>query len=260
MAEAPQRVVTMNLCADQLAMMLAAPGQLVSVSSIARDPRASAMREEAQEYPVNNGLAEEVYLLAPDLVIAGSGSTPVTTDMLERLGINVVRFEPAYSLEAVRERIVQMGELLGQEAEAAQLLAGYDARLAALAPVGPARPRTALYAANGYTAGRKSLAGQVLLAAGLSNVAEELGYTHAGNLPLELLVMADPDMLMTTTPYPFASRSEEILDHPALEYLAARSGTGRTRDANWVCGTPHVLQAVEALIGHRREFLEGQAQ
>ena len=41
--EAPARVVSMNLCTDQLAMLLAAPGQLLSVSKLARDPMSSAM-------------------------------------------------------------------------------------------------------------------------------------------------------------------------------------------------------------------------
>ena len=36
-ADAPARVVSMNLCTDQLAMMLAAPGQLVSVSHLATE-------------------------------------------------------------------------------------------------------------------------------------------------------------------------------------------------------------------------------
>ena len=31
---APARVVSMNLCTDQVAMMLAAPGQLVSISHV----------------------------------------------------------------------------------------------------------------------------------------------------------------------------------------------------------------------------------
>ena len=38
LADAPRRVVTMNHCADQYALLLAAPGQVVSVSHIALDP------------------------------------------------------------------------------------------------------------------------------------------------------------------------------------------------------------------------------
>jgi hypothetical protein len=86
-AEAPRRVVSMNLCTDQLAMLIAAPGQLRSVSHLATDPSASAMAEEALDHDINHGLAEEIYLMRPDLVIAGSFSNRATLDMLRRLEI-----------------------------------------------------------------------------------------------------------------------------------------------------------------------------
>lgn len=253
----PARVVSMNLCTDQLAMMLAAPGQLISVSYIARDTRASAMAEEAMAYPVNHGMAEEIYLLQPDLVIAGTYSAPATLDMLRRLGVPVAIIPPASSLEDVRDRILQTGEVLGREDAARDLLADYDTRLAALAVPEGDRPRAALYAANGYTSGPMTLAGQILEAAGLANVAAELGYDYSGTLPLELLVMADPDLLIGTSPYPGSSRAEEILAHPVVRMLAARSDAGRIRDGDWVCGTPHVLRAVETLAEQRRHFQEG---
>ena len=47
---APLRVVSMNLCTDQLAMMLADEGQLISVSDIAIDPNMSPMAEAARAY------------------------------------------------------------------------------------------------------------------------------------------------------------------------------------------------------------------
>ena len=252
----PSRVVSMNLCTDQLAMLLAAPGQLASVSYIARDPRSSAMADRALAFPVNHGLAEEIYLQKPDLVIAGAYSTPATTDMLRRLGVPVVVFQPALSLTDVRDRILQMGEVLDREEAARTLLADYDRRLAALQSAGPEAPRAALYAANGFTSGSMTLAGQILRAAGLRNVADELGYDGTAHLPLELLALADPDLLVSTTPYPRGSRSEEILQHPVVDQLATRSGAGQIRDADWVCGTPHVLRAVEALAEERRKFLD----
>ncbi|WP_323779767.1 ABC transporter substrate-binding protein [Leisingera sp.] len=252
----PSRVVTMNLCADQLAMMLAAPGQLASVSYIARDTRASAMAKEALAYPVNHGLAEEIYLLKPDLVIAGAYSTPATTGMLRRLGVAVVVFQPALSLQDVRARILQMGQVLGRKDAAQVLLAEYDQRLAALQDAGPEAPRAALYAANGFTSGSMTLAGQILRAAGLRNIADELGYARSGHMPLELLAMSAPDLLIGTSPYPRASRSEDNLAHPVVRQLAARSSAGQIRDADWVCGTPHVLRAVETLAEERRRFVE----
>ena len=121
-AARPTRVVSMNLCTDQLAMALAAPGQLVSVSHVARDPRASAMVEEAMRYPVNRGRAEEVYLLHPDLVLAGSFGGPAVA-MLHRLGVPVVEVAPPTSLAEARDAIAQVGAALGREEAAAAAIA-----------------------------------------------------------------------------------------------------------------------------------------
>jgi len=54
---APLRVVSMNLCTDQLAMMLADKGQLISVSAITTDPNMSSMAEAARAYPINHAQA-----------------------------------------------------------------------------------------------------------------------------------------------------------------------------------------------------------
>ena len=141
----PKRVVSMNLCTDQLAMLVAAPGQLLSVSYLALDPRGSAMATEAQAYQINHGLAEEIYLMQPDLVIAGSFSTRATVNMLQRLGIPVVVMEPAYSLDDVGARLQDMGDVLGQTVRADDLIADFEARLAELRADVSARPTAALY-------------------------------------------------------------------------------------------------------------------
>ena len=67
------------------------PGQLVSVSSLAQDPRTSLMADRAAAFPANHGRAEEIYLLRPDLVLASSFTTPATLSMLRRLGVPVAQ-------------------------------------------------------------------------------------------------------------------------------------------------------------------------
>lgn len=251
----PERVVSMNLCTDQLSMMLAAEGQLISVSYLAIDPRSSAMAEEADAFAINYGLAEEIYLLEPDLVIAGSFTTRATVAMLRRLGIPVAIFEPANSLEDVRLRILQMGEVLGREREAEAAAALYDRRLAALRAETGERPSAALYYARGYTAGDRSLAGRILIAAGFENAAVAAGFPSGGALPLEVLATAEPDALVTSRPYPNASRAEEILDHPVVRALREGRASGTFTDRDWVCGTPHVLAAVEEMGALRRSMI-----
>jgi len=111
-AEPPRRVVSVNLCTDQLALLLAAPGQLVSVSRLAHDPTMAALAEAAQRIPANGGKAEEIYLLRPDLVLAGTYTTRQSLDMLRRLGIRVEAFPPEQSLEDIRRHIRSMGAML----------------------------------------------------------------------------------------------------------------------------------------------------
>ena len=249
---APQRVVSMNLCTDQLAMLLAGEGQLHSVTYLAHDERASAMTEEAQNYATNHGLAEEIFLMQPDLVIAGQYSTQATTAMLKRLGIPVEVFPAADSLEAVRDRLIRMGQVLHREQTAANLVADFDARLETLRADVAERPSAVLYYANGYTSGENSLAGQILVAAGFGNAGRQAGYGSGMKMPLEVLAMTDPDVVVTARPYPGASRSEELLDHTALRSLRDHRAGATMTDHDWVCGTPYVLRAIEVLGGARR--------
>ena len=250
---APARVVSMNLCTDQLAMLIAAEGQLISVSDVAFDPFSSAMSEEAAGYLENHGLAEEIYLMKPDLVLAGAFSDRATLAMLERLGISVVRLDVARRLQDVPERMRQVGAALRREAQAEELVADYEARLAGFRAAVARRPRAALYYANGYTLGDNSLSGQILLAAGFDNVATQAGIEISGTLPLEVLAMQAPEALITGTKYPGASRSEDILHHPVIETLRQRLPGAGVTGRDWLCGTPHVLRAVETMARLRHE-------
>ncbi|MEM9966954.1 MAG: ABC transporter substrate-binding protein [Pseudomonadota bacterium] len=242
----------MNLCTDQLAMLVAAPGQLHSVSYLAADPAGSAMAAEALYYTINHGLAEEIYLMQPDLVIAGSFSTRTTVNMLERLNVPVVVLEPVSSLEEVPKRLREMGAALGRETAAEALIIEYNQRLSALRDTSDKRPSAALYYANGYTSGDRTLAGQILVAAGFENAAVQAGYTSGGILPLEVLAMLQPDALISGRQFAGGSRSEEILDHPVVAALRDGRAKGAIVGSDWICGTPHVLRAVEDLNGLRQ--------
>ncbi len=249
-AGAPERVVSINICTDQLAMLLAGPGQLISVSYLATDPRSSAMAEAAADWPANSGGAEEVYLLDPDLVLAGSYTTPDTVSMLRRLGIRVETFAPVSSLDGIRAQMLRMGELLGREAAAAAAVADFDRRLEALRAETGARPGAVIYSANGYTPGAHGLSNAILTAAGYRNLAAEAGY-GGGKLPLELLAFLTPDLLVEGQRYPGTSRAEAILAHPALDRLGETTRT--VTDHDWMCGTPFALRAAERLARLRED-------
>ena len=256
-ADAPERVVSMNLCTDQLAMMLAAPGQLVSVSHLATEVQSSSMVEEARAYPPNRGQVEQVFLLRPDLVLAGTYTQVATVDLLRRLGVEVVQVPPATSLAEAEEQLRQVGRALGQEAKADAMADAFAAKIEAARFDGS--PRTAaFYYPNGYTTGSGTLANEVLELTGFTNIGATSGVTGGGILPLERLVMAGPELIVTSERYPGASRSEDILVHPALRAVQARAGVELTSNADWVCGTPHLMRAIGKMQAARAVLGEGE--
>lgn len=255
-AEAPRRVVSINLCTDQLAMALAAPGQLLSVSALAHDPRTSLMAEQAGDFPANHGRAEEIYLMRPDLVLASTFTTPATLSMLRRLNVPVVTFEPEVSLDGITASILQMGDALGRADQAAAMARDFRRDLAALRrAAGDDAPVAATWAANGYMTGTRTLSSDVLRAAGFSLLAERLGLEVGAMIPLELLLMADPDAVVVGPSGSAPARADDVVHHPAL----ARSGAERVEvdDREWICGLPAVLDLAREL-GSTRARLSGQ--
>tara|TARA_R110002096_G_scaffold76697_3_gene181139 strand:- start:154 stop:1065 length:912 start_codon:yes stop_codon:yes gene_type:complete len=253
---APQRVVSLNLCTDQLAMLIAAPGQLHAVSHLARDPRSSAMVEQAMRYAVTRGGAEAVFRLRPDLVLAGTYTTAVAVQMLQRLGVPVERFAPANTFADVIRNLRRMGELLGRQETAEALVARQQDALAQLQQMrSVGQPLRAVFLdANSYTAGAGTLMHAMLEAAGFENIAASRGLYGTARLPLEVLVLARPDLLLTTGRYDPPSVGEAVLDHPALRHL--HRGRSRTVIAGqtFTCGTPFTLAVARQLAAVRIEM------
>ena len=252
-AAPPERVVSMNLCTDQVAMLLAAPGQVVSVSHMALDPLSSAMVEEARGYTINRGGAEQIFLMRPDLVLAGTYTSRASVDLLRGLGVTVLELPPTDTLADVATQMRLIGDALGRGPEGEAMAQAFEAEVAALhAPGDPAT--AAMYYPNGYTAGAGTLSNEILELTGFRNIGAEAGLTGGGILPLERLVMAAPDVIVTSTPYPGASRSEEILAHPALAAIRRDAARAKVSDADWVCGTPALLNAIRTMAEARRSL------
>ena len=240
---ASQKIVSLNLCTDQLLLLLADPIQIASLSKIADDPNVSFLAEKSAGFKKNRGDAEEIFVNNPDLVVAGVYTEKATVQILQSLGVRVEIFPIEQNFDDIVKNIRKMGLLIGHSDRAKRMIDDFNFRLEELRSGISERPRAAIYSANGYTTGTDTLSGQILKTAGFRNITEEVGMSFGGTLPLETLVMLKPDLVITGKAYPGHSRSEEILKHPALRPFKAITQT----DAKWVCGTPAVLDAVEEL-------------
>ncbi len=252
-AEALPRVVSMNLCTDQLTLLLAEPEQILSLSRLVSDPRSSAMAGQAAGFALNSGGAEEIVAHDPDIVLAGAYSDRATLSMLRALGLRVEQFAITTSLDEIPGQIRAIGALLAQPARAEALAASVEDRLAAFDAT-PARDITAaFFYPNGYSLGADTLGNDIVTTAGVRNLAQTLGMTGGGRLSLEQLVLAEPDMLIAAPRYAGHSRSEDLAAHPVLSRYA-QAGRVIQSDADWVCGTPFTLRAVETVAAATRDL------
>ena len=246
----PSRIVSLNLCIDDLVLRLARPEHIVSVTWLSHDPRNSNVAELARRVGKNHGLAEEIIPLDPDLVIAGTFSTRTAVALLKRTPIRVVELGIPNSFADIRRQIETVAKLIDETARGELLIRDMDARLAAIPRASGPRPRAMVFNPNGATVGRDTLVGEIMGLAGLDNVAAELGIDNYGTVPLEHVVQSNVDVLIVS-----ASRdgppslATEILQHPVLAKISSRLKIVSMPARLWNCGGPAAAGAVEFLRG-----------
>ncbi len=249
-------VASLNVCTDQLVMLLAAPGQIASLSYLADDPSLSFLHEKATGYPKNHGRAEEVFLTHPDVVVTGTYDRHDTSGLLRHLGFDVQEFAFDQTLASVPVDIRRMGEILHRQDKAEAIAKEFENGLAALESTvcGPS-PTVLALEQNGVALAKGTLADSVMKAAGLSNIASDLGYTGMVPFPMEEVVETHPDIVVLRRSMANApSLADQVEQHPALRALKDSRIGPFVPAGSWSCTGPFVLEAVKALRRLRDEI------
>lgn len=251
----PKRIVSFNLCADQLLLALADPAQIAGLSPYAVNPLLSVMTDKAAAFPRLDWDTESVVNLAPDLVLTGPSNRPIQS-ILRATGIRVGDIELIRNLADARRQAIEVGKLIGhpERGEAlARQLEQAEARLAAAA----LKPQLTaqVIQREGYREGPASLAAGMLSVAGLrppdrasSGAGGFMSAEQGGFVSLEHLLTAGPDVLVLQDP-PREARDQGALfiTHPAL---LSRYGANRRIDLPeryTVCGGPPLVQGLDYL-------------
>jgi len=233
-ASAANRVVSLNLCTDQLLVLLA-PAKVAGLTLLARDPSLSFVAPAAAHLPIVRPSAEAVLRLHPDLILAASYGAQATVALLAALRIPVLRVALAQDFPGIRAETRTVAQALGAPDRGEALIAAMDARLA-VAVRGP--PRTAIaWEPRGYTDGSGTLMDAVLHAAGLVNGAT------GRRLGVEALVRHPPDLLVVPQAPRFPSLATDAFNDPALGRIP-RLGIP---PALTICAGPFTARAVSLL-------------
>ncbi len=245
----PARVMSLNLCTDQLVLALLPSQRITSVNERARDRGSSLMAAAAQRVAINHGLAEEVLRQRPELVIAGSYTTPATRALLKRLGWPMMEVGPADSIAQIRATTRQVARAVGQSARGEQLLARMDSRLADLARNPGPKLRIAAWDGGGFAAGPGSLYDTVLKLAGALNVASDpvlrANFLGPGAPDTELLLAEAPALLVRGGKDDRNGLRTDTALHPLVRRFWGQDRTVVIDQAYYICGTPFI--ADEAL-------------
>lgn len=240
----PQRIVSLDYCADQYVLKFVERDRILALSPDA-EREFSYMRDHAAGLPSVRPVAEDVIILKPDLVVRAYGGGPQAAVTFQRAGVAVHNVRWAEDIEAVEEVILETARALGSVEQGRAVAAEMRTRMATLPS--PPQDVEALYMTPaGVTSGPGSLVHEIFAAAGLENFQTQPGWRP---IPLERLAYERPDIIVPAffdnlTNHPHAWSP---MRHPvARSELKAREVIP-IQGAWTACGAWFLMDAVEAL-------------
>lgn len=255
-AAGPQRVMSLSMCTDYLLLQLLPPERIASLTYYVREHNIAQLWPQAAAVPINFGTTEEILAAKPDLVLAGTYTTPATRRILKDFHFALLEVPPASDFGQIRAVTREVAHALDRESAAEALIAKMDDTLRELERTRPSSSfRVAAWGEAGAVPGKGTLFDAILSAAGGVNIAagDRGAYT---SFDVEQLLMARPDVIAyssSTTDTP--GLNTDLALHPLIlkvyagrriTYPSALSSCGWTESANAAVDLRAELQRVMA--------------
>ena len=240
---APERAASLNLCTDELLLLLGRPDQIVSVTHLSQQAAESPLWRQARRYRRNDGSLLSVAELGPDLVLTMGGGGRDRLRIAERLGIPTLDLPFAQSLADVEDSIRAVARALGRPQAGTALLREIEA----LKRSAPAAAADTIWLGGGG----RSLSAEGLGAEWMALAGFRQRPLRGDRVSLEHLLVAPPEILLRSD-YRAGQYSGEQrwLSHP-LARRVERPRTIRTDGRLWTCMGPLLAREIRRL---RREL------
>lgn len=236
------RLASLNLCADEYALLLARPGELVGITRLSQDPGESPLAARARPLPGNRGSLEEVVRHRPTIVLTMGGGGRSTGLLARRLGFRTIDLPSPNTVADVQRNLLIVASALGQPSRARP----WVERIRRLQASRPAHTKEALYVSGGgVSVGNWSPAVEWMALAGLKQ-----RQVPTGKVTLEQLLTSPPAILLRSD-YRAGQMSlgQRWFDHPIVRRSASR--TVRTDGRAWTCAGPLMIAEIERLKAKR---------
>ena len=230
-------IVSLNPCTDAILAEVADPAQLLAISHYSHEPRATSMDlAKARGFRATGGTAEEVAMLAPDIVVGSSFMAPATRAALSRLGMRVETVGIASTVAESEAQVRALAKIAGHPERGEALVRRIEASLVTKpgAPV-----EAALWQAGGIVPGKDTLVGELLTRAGFASYPARRGMAQGDYLPLERIA-ADPPAVLLVASDARGQRHPVLLRIPGLR-------VARFDPSLVYCGGPSIVRAMARL-------------
>ena len=238
-AAGPGRVASLNLCTDELLLLLAEPRQIVSVTHLSQQEAETPLWRRARLYPRNDGSLLSAARHRPDLVLTMGGGARDRLRIAARIGIATLDLPFAQSLDDVEHAIRRVAAALGRGAAGETLVA----RIRQLRRTAPPRAIESIWlGGGGRTVSATGLEAQWMRLAGLAQRP-----MRGDRVSLEQLALRPPAILLRSDyrqgQY---SAAQRWLRHP-LAGAAGRARTMATDGRRWTCMGPLLIDEIARL-------------
>ena len=238
-AAAPKRVASLNLCTDELLLILAPPGQIVSVTHLSQQQAETPLWEQARRYRRNDGSLLSVAPLKPDLVLTMGGGARDRVGIAQKLRIRALDLPYPQSIKDIERSVSQVAAALGRPHAARAVLA----QITALRGTAPPKLRDTLWLGGGG----RSVAAEGLAADWMRLAGFRQRRLNGDRISLEQLLSSPPAILLRSE-YRSGQYSGEQrwLAHPLVR-RARNSRTIATDGRRWTCMGPLMVDEVVRL-------------
>ena len=184
-------MLSLDQCADQYVLALTPRDEIVGLSKRALNAD-SFERDRARGLPERRATLESALGARPTVAVVYWTEDARLPSALRRRGVDVVQIDEAHDFPGIRANIRKVAAALGETPAGEALVARMDADLARSR--GAWRGARALYLTPyGFTAGKDTLVGAMMAAAGLVTAATGDGYSPVS---LEQLALDPPKALV----------------------------------------------------------------
>ena len=236
-ASASLRVASLDLCADEYLLLLARPGEIISVSRLAHDRYDNVLWREGRRFPANDGSIEDVVGRRPSLLVTTRGGGRASGAIASRLGIGVLALTYPTTIAEVEMTMVRVARALGDVHRADP----WRRRLARLQRAKSAQRDAIFLGSGGHSVSTGSLGAQWMALAGFQQLN-----LPGGRATLETLATRPPQVVLRST----YRRGQQSLGQRWLDHPLVRRSRGRAIDTDgrpWTCAGPLMLGEIERL-------------